>query len=133
MYKKIVIDLNRYESRAEIERSAMSWNEVDESSVSINRYAKLRLLPCTFKHILHESVLPEFEKLRLMKDGIDQVLSLIKTDNQNSLYYIKNIQCILELEVRDTSIHSKYLDKIPADDFWKRATLDQALKDMRQI
>jgi len=125
MYKKIVIDLNRYESRAEIERAANAWNEFDESSVSINRYAKLR--------VLHESDLPEFEKLRLMKDGIDQVLNLIKTDNQNSLYYTKNIQSILELEVRDTSIHSKYLDKIPADDFWKRATLDQALKEMRRI
>jgi len=128
MYKKIVIDLNRYESRAEIERAANAWNEFNEGSVSINRYAKLHLLPCTFKHILHECDLPEFEKLRLMKDGIDQVLNLIKIDNQNSLYYTKNIQSILELEVRDTSIHSRYLDKIPADDFWKRVTLDQALK-----
>ena len=118
MFKKIVIDLNRYESRAEIERAANAWNEFDESSVEVFRYGKLRLLPCTFKHVLHESNLPEFEKLRLIKDGIDQVLNLIKTDNQNSLYYTKNIQSILELEVRDTSIHSKYLDKM-ADDFWK--------------
>lgn len=45
MYKKIAINLNRYESRAEIERAANAWNEFDESSVSINRYGKLRLEP----------------------------------------------------------------------------------------
>ncbi|MDC1174507.1 hypothetical protein OAT67_03900 [Bacteriovoracaceae bacterium] len=129
--KKLIIDLNNYESAEEIKRVALWWNEEMEADIKINRFNKMRLLPCQFKHVANEIELDGFEKLRLLKDGLNQILKLIEIDNQNSLYYTKNIECILELELRDTKLYDKYLNQIPAKNFWERKKLDHALREMR--
>ena len=128
--KNIVIDLNSYESGAEIRRVATWWND-EFGGVLINRYNKVRITPCTFKHIVSELKLDEFEKLRLIRDGLEQILRLIETDKKYSLYYTKNFEAILALELAGTKHYDKYLSKIPAEDLLNAKLLDQALSEMQ--
>ena len=109
--KKVTIDLNNYESSDEIKRAATLWEEEMEAGIRISSQNMMRLLPCTFKHVLHDSKIKASEKKKLMEDGLEKIHELGQKENQFKSYYSRNIQSIIELEhgLSDTAI--KYLDK----------------------
>ena len=104
------------------------WWHPDFGTITFTKANQIKMNPCTFKNIIGEMKLSEFEKLRLIKDVVGQILKLIEDDPNESLYYTKNIQRILELELADTALFNKFLGQIPADDFLSRRKLDEALE-----
>lgn len=128
---KIVIDLKNYPSSEEIKR-VCEWWSADFGTITFTKSNQIKINPCTFKNIIGEMKLSEFEKLRLIKDVVAQILKLVEDDPNESLCYTKNIQRILELELANTTLFDKFLNQIPADDFWSRRKLDEALESFEQ-